>query len=90
MEIAPPIAPLYGDLVARIVAAQCGRSVNVSSWISTTRFGAASSAKTARGDGAWPGSAAGEAFVAFQEYVQQRSRREIILAVSSKNDETVA
>jgi FkbH-like protein len=36
------------------------------------------------------GSAAGEAFVAFQRYVKQLAQRGVILAVSSKNDLAVA
>jgi FkbH-like protein len=36
------------------------------------------------------GSAAGEAFIAFQDYAQRLSERGIILAVCSKNDEKIA
>ena len=67
-----------------------GRS---SAWCSTstTRSGAASSATTAwkasRSDRAAP---LGEAYVAFQDYARELSRRGIILAVCSKNDEANA
>ncbi len=91
MEIAPPMAPLYGDLVARIVAAECGRSYKCLVLdLDNTLWGGVIGDDGVEGLVLGQGSAAGEAFIAFQEYVQQLSQRGIILAVCSKNDETIA
>ena len=91
MEIAPPMAPLYGDLVARLVAAQCGRSYKCLVLdLDNTLWGGVIGDDGVEGLVLGQGSAAGEAFIAFQEYVHQLSQRGIILAVCSKNDETIA
>jgi FkbH-like protein len=91
IEIAPPMAPLYGDLVARIVAAQRGRSHKCLVLdLDNTLWGGVIGDDGMEGIVLGQGSAAGEAFIAFQEYAQRLSERGIILAVCSKNDEKIA
>ncbi len=90
-EIAPPMAPLYGDLVARIVAAQRGRSYKCLVLdLDNTIWGGVIGDDGVEGLVLGQGSAAGEAFIAFQEYAHQLSQRGVILAVCSKNDEAIA
>jgi FkbH-like protein len=91
IEIAPPMAPLYGDLVARIVAAQRGRSYKCLVLdLDNTLWGGVIGDDGIEGLVLGQGSAAGEAFIAFQDYAQLLSERGIILAVCSKNDEKIA
>jgi len=91
IEIAPAMAPLYGDLVARIVAAQCGRSHKCLVLdLDNTLWGGVVGDDGIEGLVLGQGSAAGEAFVEFQRYVQQLSARGVILAVCSKNEEKAA
>jgi FkbH-like protein len=91
MEIAPPMAPLYGDLVARIAAAQCGRSYKCLVLdLDNTLWGGVVGDDGVEGLALGQGSATGEAYIAFQDYVRQLSQRGIILAVCSKNDEAIA
>ena len=91
IEIAPPMAPLYGDLVARIVAAQRGRSYKCLVLdLDNTLWGGVIGDDGVEGIVLGQGSAAGEAFIAFQDYAQHLSERGIILAVCSKNDEKIA
>jgi len=91
IEIAPPMAPLYGDLVARIVAAQRGRSYKCLVLdLDNTLWGGVIGDDGVEGIVLGQGSAAGEAFIAFQDYAQRLSERGIILAVCSKNDEKIA
>ena len=91
IEIAPPMAPLYGDLVARIVAAQRGRSYKCLVLdLDNTMWGGVVGDDGVEGLVLGQGSAEGEAFVAFQQYARQLSQRGIILAVCSKNDEKIA
>jgi FkbH-like protein len=91
IEIAPPMAPLYGDLVARIVAAQRGRSYKCLVLdLDNTLWGGVIGDDGIEGIVLGQGSSEGEAFVAFQDYAQRLSERGIILAVCSKNDEKIA
>ena len=61
------------------------------SWISTTRCGAGSSGDDGmEGIVLGQGSALGEAFASVQDYAREQSRRGVILAVCSKNDEANA
>ncbi|MBS0282518.1 MAG: HAD family hydrolase [Proteobacteria bacterium] len=91
IEIAPPMAPLYGDLVARIVAAQRGRSYKCLVLdLDNTLWGGVIGDDGIEGIVLGQGSSEGEAFIAFQDYAQRLSERGIILAVCSKNDETIA
>jgi FkbH-like protein len=91
MEVAPPAAPFYGDLVARIVAAQVGRSFKCLVLdLDNTLWGGVVGDDGVEGLTLGQGSALGEAYVAFQDYARQLSQRGVILAVCSKNDEANA
>src|SRR5258708_3793040 len=91
MEVAPQAAPLYGDLVARIVAAQRGLSKKclVLDLANTLWAGVARDARL-EAIVLEQGTAAGEAHLALQRYALQLKARGVILAVCSKNDPTVA
>jgi FkbH-like protein len=91
MEIAPPAAPLYGDLVARIVAAQRGLSKKCLVLdLDNTLWGGVIGDDGIEGIVLGEGSAAGEAHLALQRYALQLKSRGVILAVCSKNDPAVA
>ena len=90
-EVTPKCAPVYGDLVGRLVAARLGRSYKALVLdLDNTLWGGVV------GDDGWEGvaighgSAVGEAFAGFQRYVRGLSQRGVILAVCSKNDPDVA
>ena len=86
-EISPSIAPLYGDLVMRIVAAKLGRSYKALVLdLDNTLWGGVIGDDGLEGIVLGQGSALGEAFIAFQSYARELSRRGVILAVCSKND----
>lgn len=86
-DIALTAAPLYGDLVARWVAAVRGRSFKCLVLdLDNTLWGGVIGDDGMEGIVLGQGSAEGEAFVVFQAYVRELSRRGIILAVCSKND----
>ena len=90
-EISPAAAPVYGDLVGRLLAAKQGRSAKCLVLdLDNTLWGGAVGDDGLAGLVLGQGSAAGEAFVAFQEYARDLSRRGVILAVCSKNDEANA
>ncbi|GAC1340901.1 MAG: HAD-IIIC family phosphatase [Acetobacteraceae bacterium] len=90
-EIHPQAAPLYGDLVGRIVAAAQGRSSKCLVLdLDNTLWGGVIGDDGLAGIKLGQGSAAGEAYLAFQHYARDLSRRGIILAVCSKNDEANA
>ena len=90
-EIHPGAAPLYGDLLARLLAAQRGRSAKCLVLdLDNTVWGGVIGDDGLAGITLGQGSALGEAFVAFQQHVRALSRRGIILAVCSKNDEANA
>lgn len=87
-EISPLAAPLYGDLVGRILAAQQGRSYKCLALdLDNTLWGGVVGDDGIHGLVLGQGSALGEAFVAFQKYVLNLAQRGVILAVCSKNDE---
>ena len=87
-EIAPPAAPFYGDLVGRWLAAKQGRSFKCLVLdLDNTVWGGVIGDDGMEGIVLGQGSALGEAYVAFQDYARELSRRGIILAVCSKNDE---
>ena len=91
MEIAPPAAPLYGDLVARIVAAQRGMSKKCLVLdLDNTLWSGVIGDDGLEGIVLGEGSAAGEAHLALQRYALQLKARGVILAVCSKNDATIA
>jgi FkbH-like protein len=90
-EIHPAAAPVYGDLFARLIAAQRGRSYKCLVLdLDNTLWGGVIGDDGMEGIVLGQGSALGEAFVAFQHYARSLSRRGIILAVCSKNDEANA
>jgi FkbH-like protein len=87
-EISPAASPLYGDLIARILAAKYGRSSKCLVLdLDNTLWGGVIGDDGLEGIVLGQGSAAGEAFLAFQAYVRALSQRGVILAVCSKNDE---
>jgi len=90
-EIAPTIAPLYGDLVGRWVAALQGRSYKCLVLdLDNTLWGGVIGDDGLEGIVLGQGSPLGEAYTAFQDYARELSRRGVILAVCSKNDEANA
>ncbi len=90
-EISPRAAPGYGDLVGRLLAAQQGRSAKCLVLdLDNTLWGGVIGDDGLDGIVLGQGNSLGEAFVAFQMYAKEMSRRGIILAVCSKNDEANA
>src|ERR1700733_870788 len=90
-EVALPAAPLYGDLVARIVAAAQGRSAKcLVVDLDNTIWGGIVGDDGIAGIVLGQGSAEGEAYVSIQEYLRELRGRGILLAVCSKNDATNA
>lgn len=90
-EISPLAAPIYGDLVARLLAARHGRSSKCLVLdLDNTLWGGVIGDDGLDGIVLGPGSAMGEAFQAMQGYARDLGRRGVILAVCSKNDEAVA
>jgi FkbH-like protein len=90
-EITPAAAPLYGDLVLRIVAARRGMSAKcVALDLDNTLWGGVIGDDGLEGIVLGEGSAAGEAFLDFQRYVKALAQRGVIVAICSKNDEANA
>ena len=90
-EVSPTVAPLYGDLVGRWLAAKQGRSFKCLVLdLDNTVWGGVIGDDGLEGIAIGQGSALGEAYTAFQEYARELSRRGVILAVCSKNDEANA
>jgi FkbH-like protein len=90
-EIHPAAAPLYGDLVARLIAAQLGRSSKCLVLdLDNTMWGGVIGDDGLEGIVLGQGSALGEAYVEFQAWVLEQARRGVVLAVCSKNDEANA
>jgi FkbH-like protein len=91
LEIAPQAAPLYGDMVARILAAQRGLSKKCLVLdLDNTLWGGVIGDDGLEGIVLGEGSAAGEAHLALQRYAKQLKERGVILAVCSKNDPAIA
>jgi len=91
MEIAPQAGPLYGDMVARIVAAQRGLSKKCLVLdLDNTLWGGVVGDVGVEGITLGQGDAVGEAHLSLQHYAKQLKERGIILAVCSKNDSAVA
>ena len=91
LEIAPEAAALYGDMVARIVAAQRGLSKKCLVFdLDNTLWGGVVGDDGLEGLALGEGSAAGEAHLAVQRYAKQLKERGVILAVCSKNDPGIA
>ena len=90
-EIAPPSAPMYGELVARILGAQRGTSKKCLVLdLDNTLWGGVLGDDGINGLLLGQGSAAGEAYLSVQRYAKQLMERGIILAVCSKNDPAIA
>jgi FkbH-like protein len=90
-EVSPTAGPLYGDLVGRWLAAKQGRSFKCLVLdLDNTVWGGVIGDDGLEGIALGQGSPLGEAYTAFQEYARELSRRGIILAVCSKNDEANA
>jgi FkbH-like protein len=91
IEIAPQAAPLYGDMVARSLAAQRGLSKKCLVLdLDNTLWGGVIGDDGLEGIVLGEGSAVGEAHLAFQRYAKQLKERGVILAVCSKNDPKIA
>ena len=87
-EVHPGAAPLYGDLLARILAARQGRAAKALVLdLDNTLWGGVIGDDGMAGIVLGQGSTLGEAHAAFQSYARALSQRGIILAVCSKNDE---
>jgi len=90
-EITPLAVPMYGELVARILAARQGRSAKCLVLdLDNTLWAGVIGDDGLAGIKLGQGSALGEAHLAIQSYALALSRRGVILAVCSKNDEAVA
>jgi FkbH-like protein len=91
LEVSHGAAPMYGDLVGRWLAAKQGRSFKCLVLdLDNTVWGGVIGDDGMEGIELGQGSPLGEAYVAFQEYARELSRRGVILAVCSKNDEANA
>jgi FkbH-like protein len=87
-EIHPRVSPFFGDLVARVVALIRGRSSKCLVLdLDNTLWGGVIGDDGIEGILLGQGSAVGEAYLAFQQYVLDLWQRGVILAVCSKNDE---
>ena len=90
-EVHPAAAPMYGELVSRLLAAQQGRAFKCLVLdLDNTLWGGVVGDDGPGGIVLGPGSALGEAYAAFQRYARDLSRRGVILAVCSKNDQANA
>ena len=90
-EVAPAAAPVYGDLVGRLLATKQGLSYKCLVLdLDNTLWGGVIGDDGLEGVVLGQGSASGEAYVAVQEYAREQARRGVILAVCSKNDDAVA
>jgi FkbH-like protein len=86
-EVSHSAAPMYGELVGRWVAAKQGRSFKCLVLdLDNTIWGGVIGDDGMEGIELGQGSPLGEAYVAFQDYARELSRRGVILAVCSKND----
>ena len=90
-EISMAAAPMYGELLARLLMAAQGRSAKCLVLdLDNTLWGGVIGDDGLEGIVIGQGSAAGEAFTSFQHYARALGRRGVILAVCSKNDEANA
>jgi FkbH-like protein len=90
-EVSPTAAPMYGELVMRLLAASRGRSYKALVMdLDNTLWGGVVGDDGVDSLVLGQGSALGEGFVHFQDYARELSRRGVILAVNSKNDEANA
>jgi FkbH-like protein len=90
-EVSPARGPIYGDMVARLIAARQGRSYKCLVLdLDNTLWGGVIGDDGMEGIIVGQGSPLGEGFVAVQQYAKELARRGVILAVCSKNDEADA
>lgn len=91
LEVAPQAAPLYGDFVARVLAAQRGLSKKCLVLdLDNTLWGGVIGDDGLDGIVLGEGSAVGEAHLALQRYAKRLNERGVILAICSKNNPEVA
>jgi FkbH-like protein len=91
MEIAPQASPAYGELLARVIAAQRGLSKKCLVLdLDNTLWGGVIGDDGPEGIILGEGSATGEAHLALQRYAKRLRERGVILAVCSKNDPEIA
>ena len=91
MEIAPRMAPMFGELVARVIGAQRGLSKKCLALdLDNTLWGGVIGDDGLEGIVLGEGSGAGEAYLAFQHYAKQLRDRGVVLAICSKNDPSIA
>jgi FkbH-like protein len=89
--VAPPAAPLYGELVARQLGALRGRSRKCLVLdLDNTVWGGVVGDDGVERLVLGYGSAAGEGYAAFQRYARSLRAGGVVLAVCSKNDHAVA
>jgi FkbH-like protein len=87
-EVHPTAAPLYGDLLGRLLAAKQGRSAKCLVLdLDNTLWGGVIGDDGLEGIVLGQGSAVGEAYLGFQHYARDLAARGVILAICSKNDE---
>jgi len=90
-EIAPVAAPVYGEMLASIIAGDRGRSRKCLILdLDNTLWGGVIGDDGIDGITLGHGNALGEAYLAVQEYALRLQERGIILAVCSKNDPMLA
>ncbi len=90
-EVLPQAAPVYGDLVARVLAAEQGRVAKCLVLdLDNTLWGGVIGDDGLDGIVLGQGSAEGEAYLAVQQYASDLADRGVLLAICSKNDEAVA
>jgi FkbH-like protein len=91
IEISPQAATIYGDVVARLIAAQRGQSKKCLVLdLDNTLWGGVLGDVGLENIVLGQGSGAGEAHLALQRYAKALKERGIMLAVCSKNEEAVA
>ena len=91
MEVAPQAGPLYGELVARLLAAARGRSRKCLVLdLDNTLWGGVIGDDGLAGIVLGQGSGVGEAHLALQAWAKRLNERGIVLAVCSKNEPAVA
>jgi FkbH-like protein len=90
-EVHPAMSPMYGEQVARVVAALVGQSRKCLVLdLDNTLWGGLIGDDGLEGIVLGQGSAAGEAHLEFQRYAKGLMERGVVLAVCSKNDEASA
>jgi len=90
-EVTPHAAPVYGDLVARVLAAEQGRVAKCLVLdLDNTLWGGVIGDDGLDGIVLGQGSAEGEAYLAVQQYAADLADRGVLLAICSKNDEAIA